>query len=213
MIPLRPGVVSALGGLIADVKSDFIRTVFLEMSDAALPVLRAALAELTGQAEHWLRREQNYSGPATHAVSADMSYRGQSFEIEVQLEAAWIERGDLAAILSAFHRRHAAIYEFADESAAVQILNLRLVIAGAAPLPSFGVLAEAEGPPAPERFVSIWYDGASHSVPLFRRDSLRHGHELPNPAVVVQDDATTCIPAGFAGWVDAHGNLHLRREA
>jgi len=195
------------------VKNDFIRTVFLEMNDATLPILRGALADLIGQAERWLRREQNYAGEATHAVSADMSYRGQSFEIEVALEAAWIERADLAAMLTAFHRRHAAIYEFADESAAVQILNLRLVIAGAAPLPSFPVLAEAGGPPAPECFVSIWYDGASLSVPLFRRDSLRCGHELPSPAVVVQDDATTCIPAGFAGRVDAHGNLHLRREA
>jgi N-methylhydantoinase A len=213
MVPLRPGVVSALGGLIADVKNDFIRTVFLEMSDVTLPALRDAQAELIGRAEHWLRREQNYSGQATHAVSADMSYRGQSFEIEVPLEAAWIERADVSAILAAFHRRHAVIYEFADEDAAVQILNLRLVIAGVAPMPSFPVLAEAEGPPAPERFVSIWYDGAGHSVPLFRRDSLRYRHELPSPAVVVQDDATICIPAGFAGRVDAHGNLHLRREA
>jgi N-methylhydantoinase A len=142
-----------------------------------------------------------------------MSYRGQSFEIEVPIEATWIEAGDMPALVAAFHRQHAAIYEFADAAAAVQILNLRLVIAGIAPLPAFPELDRVEGSPSPERIVSAWYGGARHRVPLYHRDSLRHGHTLGSPAILVQEDATTCIPAGFTGRVDAHGNLHLRLEA
>jgi N-methylhydantoinase A len=213
MVPHRPGVVSALGGLIADVKNDFIHTVVVDAEHAALPVLQAALIDLRDQAEHWLRQEQHYAGAATLLVSADMSYRGQSFEIEVPLEALWIEAGDIAALLGAFHRQHAAIYEFADESAPVQILNLRLVISGTAPLPTFPELDPAEGSPPPERIVGTCYGGKSYRVPLYRRDSLRHGHTLRSPAIVVQEDATTCIPAGFTGIVDAYGNLHLRLEA
>jgi N-methylhydantoinase A len=49
-------------------------------------------------------------------------------------------------------------------------------------------------------------------MPLFLRDALLQGCRLCGPAIVVQEDTTTCIPAGFAGEVDAHGNLHLTSQ-
>ena len=61
--------------------------------------------------------------------------------------------------------------------------------------------------------VSVWHDGARREMPLFLRDALHHGHSFAGPAIVAQEDATTCIPAGFAASVDAYGNLHLRAEA
>jgi N-methylhydantoinase A len=49
-------------------------------------------------------------------------------------------------------------------------------------------------------------------MPLFLRDTLRHGHRLTGPAIVAQEDTTICVPAGFAGTVDGHGNLLLERQ-
>jgi len=212
MVPRRPGVVSALGGLVAEVKNDFIRTMFIELRAEGLAALQAALAALRAEAERWLRQDQNFAGVAALQVSADMRYRGQSFEIETVLEEAWIEGGDLDAIRAAFHARHTAIYAFADEAAPVQLVNLRLVIAGATEPPDFAVQEKVAGTPRPERLVDVWHDGALHRMPLFLRENLRHGHEFSGPAVVAQEDSTVCIPAGYAGTVDAHGNLHLAAE-
>ena len=212
VIPRRPGVVSALGGLIADVKNDFIRTIFIDATPAAATSARDTFAALRAEAEHWLRRDQGFRGPAVCTLSADMSYRGQSFEIEVPLEAGWVDAGNIDAIIAAFHRRHALIYDFSDEAAAVQIVNLRLVIAGATQHPEFVPLPRAAGEPRPEEQVEVWHDGALRSVPLYLRDALQHGHGIRGPAVIAQEDTTICIPAGFAGSVDAHGNLHLRRD-
>jgi N-methylhydantoinase A len=105
MIPRRPGVVSALGGLIADVKNDFIRTVFIDLVPEAAPELRAAVAALRAQAGAWLREEQHFTGLASYHFSADMRYRGQSFEIDVALEEPAVMDADIAPIASAFHRR------------------------------------------------------------------------------------------------------------
>lgn len=212
MVPRRPGVVSALGGLVAEIKNDFIRTMFIEVRPDALDTLRAALAALRAEAERWLRRDQNFSGVAALQVSADMRYRGQSFEIETVLEEAWVDGGDLDAIRAAFHARHTAIYAFADEAAPVQLVNLRLVIAGATAPPDFAVQEKVSGTPQPERLVDVWHDGAMHRMPLFLRERLLHGHAFSGPAVVAQEDSTVCIPAGYAGTVDAHGNLHLTAE-
>lgn len=209
MIPRRPGVVSALGGLIADVKNDFIRTLFLDVEEASLPQLRAALLELHDQAERWLRRDQGFAGPAVFRLSADMRYRGQSFEIEAPLEAAWIEAGDLAALRGAFDVQHAAIYDFHDPAAQVQLVNLRLVVLGVTEPPAFAESPLATGAPVADRRVQVWHGGAWHDMPLYLRDALLHGHAFRGPAVVAQEDATTCIPPGFEARVDAHGNLHL----
>lgn len=52
-----------------------------------------------------------------------MHYRGQSFEIEVPLEAAAVEGADVEAIAEAFHRTHESIYDFCDRDAPAQIMN------------------------------------------------------------------------------------------
>lgn len=212
MVPRRPGVVSALGGLVAEVKNDFIRTVFLELAPEAVPDLRAALATLRAEAEQWLRGGQAFAGAASFAASADMRYRGQSFEIETPLEAAWLETGDLAVIAAAFHQRHEAIYAFADPAAPVQLVNLRLVAAGQVTPPVFATQTRQHGAPTPERTVEVWQGDAFHPTPLYHRDALHHGHTFPGPAVVTQEDSTICIPTGYACTVDAHGNLHLAAE-
>jgi N-methylhydantoinase A len=212
MIPARPGVVSALGGIIADVRNDFIRTVFVSAVPAAMPLLQETFAALRAEAETWLRRDQGYRGAATTAYSADMRYLGQSFEIEVPLDEAALRNGDMAAIVAAFHRRHAAIYDFSDPSAEVHIVNLRLVVAGTTSRPRFVEQARVEGVPDVEKEIEVRYDGAVGRWPLYRRAALHHGHRLTGPAVVAQQDTTICIPAGFAGTIDAHGNLHLVAE-
>jgi N-methylhydantoinase A len=209
LIPRTPGVVSALGGLIADIKNDFIRTVFVDAIPEASQTLRAALAELSMRAHAWLRDEQRFDGTAALLLSADMAYKGQSFEIEVPLELPWVEAGDMAAVTAAFHRRHQAVYDFCDEAAEVHIVNLRLVITGSSPKPEFPTLPAAKAKAKPEATIEVWYDGAARRVPLYRRADLGRGHEIAGPAVIAQEDTTICIPDGFAGTVDAYGSLLL----
>jgi N-methylhydantoinase A len=212
MIPRRPGVVSALGGLVSEIKNDFIRTLFVTIDDDSVSALQATLADLRAQAEHWLRIGQGFRGSATITVSADMRYNGQSFEIETPLEERWLVEGDLHSVREAFHRRHAAIYDFSDASAPTQIVNLRLVIAGATAPPIFVEQDAVSGAPQAERIVEVWHDGALRRMPLYVREKLLHGHRFQGPAVVAQEDTTVCIPAGYDATVDAHGNLHLQAE-
>jgi len=209
MVPPRPGVVSALGGLIADVKGDFIQTIFAASEPASIPLLNAALARLKADGEAWIRGEQGFAGKIIESLSADMRYHGQSFEIEVPLSEAWIVHGDVAALNDAFHRQHLAIYDFNDEAAEVQIVNLRLVVAGATARPVLTSTPQATSPLEPEKMITVWLDGASREVALYHREILQPGHRFAGPAVVAQDDTTICIPAGFDGHVDASLNLHL----
>ncbi|WP_159999387.1 hydantoinase/oxoprolinase family protein [Roseomonas sp. 18066] len=210
LIPARPGVVSALGGLVADVKNDFIRTLFADAVPEASETLAAEAEALLARGEDWLRNDQKFAGEARPGWFADMRYRGQSFEIEVPLDDADVRAGDMALIAEAFHRAHEGIYAFCDRDSVAQIVNLRLVMSGAAQKPFLRPLPPADAaPPTAERNLRVFFDDAWQEVPLYARASLRAGHRFAGPCVVAQDDTTACIPPGFAASVDRMGNILL----
>ena len=207
-VPTAPGVLSAFGGLIADIKNDFISTVYCDL-DTAAQTLRDGYSVLQRRAHTWLREEQGFEGDATLLYTADLRYRGQSFEIETVLQENWIESGDLKSIAEAFHEEHARVYDHADEEAAVQIINLRLVIVGTAPKPDLRELASGKTVPKPKGTIDVFYDGAKHQATLYDRASLLAGQVIQGPAVVQQDDCTTCILGDFSAEIDAYGNILL----
>ena len=209
VVPPTPGVLSALGGLIADVKNDFIATVFLDLDEGAMPVVRDMCAALESRAVRWLREEHGYRGEHRLVYSADMRYRGQSYEIETEIDPDDVARGNLAGIAEAFHRRHEQVYEHADREAAVQVINLRMVIVGTSPKPEFPVSWCVEAVPEPAGELRVFMDGARRRVPLYLRDDLVPGHHFSGPAVIAQSDCTTCVPGGLRGEVDSFGNLVL----
>ena len=209
MIPPRPGIVCALGGLIADLKCDFIASVFRAVEPAALADLVAVIGKLEASARDWLYGQQGFKGEPEIALSADMRYAGQSFEIEVPLERAWLETGDIAAIRAAFDRRHQEIYDYADPTSGVGIVNLRVVITGALPRPTLPELAPATAPPKPIGRVACLMRGKAVEAAVYDRAALLSGHSFTGPAIIVQDDSTTIVPPGAKVAIDRLGNAFI----
>ncbi len=208
LAPRRPGVVSALGGLVADLRGDFVRTLFAELTASVLSQLKAAAAAMVQEGRSWLAA-QGHVGPADLRFSADMRYVGQSYEIEVPLQPAWLEAGDPAAIAREFHQTHQRIYDFDDPDGRIEIVNLRLSAIGAGPALSFPEMAETDVVALPERELTIHTDGDRKPVGLYRRADLPPGSRFAGPAVVAQEDTTVAIPAGATARIDGHLNLHL----
>ena len=209
VVPTTPGVLSALGGLIADLKNDFVKTIYVDLKDEAIPDIRAGFEALRVEGERWLRDEQNYTGAVTYLYSGDMRYSGQSFEIEAFFEPAAIEAGDTAALAESFHAAHEQIYTHADREAPVQIINLRLVALGESPKPKFEAVAEIDSVATPDGELTIHADGKPQSAALYKRSSLKPGNTFTGPAVVTQNDTTVCIPGEFNARVDGYGHLIL----
>ncbi|MEZ5855525.1 MAG: hydantoinase/oxoprolinase family protein [Hyphomicrobiaceae bacterium] len=106
----------------ADIRNDFLKTVFAEV-DA--PARKRSLQPLmiSSRPGPGSGRTRRHFHDARLLVVADMRYRGQSYEIEVPLEAVWTTA--MAQQSPAlFHREHERVYEHADEKALVQIVNL-----------------------------------------------------------------------------------------
>ncbi|ANT63703.1 hydantoinase (plasmid) [Salipiger sp. CCB-MM3] len=206
MAPRRPGVVSALGGLVADLKGDFIRTVFADLDESRLPLLRDHFQALAAEGRDWLAA-QGHDGAIDLKLSADMRYAGQSYEIEVVLEPDWLS--DLPKMTRAFHATHLRIYDFDDPEGQIEMVNLRLSAIGAGPKPDLAELAHVEAGETRDVQVHI---GGWRPVPLHSRAALAAGTVFDGPAIVAQEDTTFAIPVGARARVDGNLNIHLQFE-
>lgn len=160
---------------------------------------------------NWLK-EQGFNGDYEMRLSADMRYRGQSYEIETTLQPEWLGSGDASAINRAFHEEHARLYGHSDERAAVQMVNLRLVVSGKTPKPPLRETGIATSPAKPRFHTKGWFGGMEHDLAIYHRDDLAAGHDFNGPAIVLQDDTTTVVPPGFTVHVDRFGNLVITKR-
>lgn len=209
VVPLAPGVLSALGGLSADIKNDFIRTMHLPLEAAAAGDLRAAFGELEQQAVRWLKEDQEYEGDYELIHAAEMRYQGQSFGIDTRLDAAAIETCDLAPLAAVFHKEHERIYGHFDPLAPVQAVSLKLTICGRTEKPQLPRCLTTPGEAVAECTVAVHIGAAERQAGLYRRGQLRPGQSFNGPAVVIQDDCTTVIPPDFRVEVDEYQNLRI----
>ncbi|MBH67302.1 MAG: hydantoinase [Rhodospirillaceae bacterium] len=211
IVPRVPGVLSAYGGLIADIKNDFIRTVYLDLNPSCIDELKDGFGALAREAMNWIREDQGFDGDVAMMPSAEMRYRGQSYEIDTPLEAVWIENGDIGSIVKAFHELHEKIFDHADNEAEVQVINLRMVISGQPAKPAVRKLSEASSAIVAREFVQVYGQGEVRSAGVYQRIDMAPGHCIEGPAIIIQDDCTTCVLENYTVSVDDFGNLLVFR--
>lgn len=212
LVPPTPGVLSALGLLMADVVSDAAQAI-LQPAHALRddPVPLAAAAETL--AERVRATLDDHAAEPALTAQIDARYRGQSYELTVPL-ALPVTAAHVAAAVDAFHAAHEQRYGHALPEAPVEVVTLRM--RGTRPGTSIPLPQE---PPtdAPVDAARIdgrpaWFEAdAPTPTPRYDRADLHHGHRFDGPAVVYQYDTTTVVPPGWHARIDAWRNLWMKR--
>jgi N-methylhydantoinase A len=190
-----------------------VRTVHTRLEPAELRGLQAAAGTLQAELAEWLAQHGAGASAATYRHAADMRYVGQSYEIEVPMDPAWLAGGDADALLAAFHGAHERIYGHADREAPAEIVNLRVQLRAIRPKVPLAEIAPGPVDPAPRESRRIWLDGRPTTAGVFDRAALGRGARIAGPAIVEQPDTTVLVPGDYTGEVDKLGNLLLRRES
>jgi N-methylhydantoinase A len=207
VVPPSPGTLCAQGAMMADLKSDYVKTIHRKLSTISGKLLAAECAELTARARRWLAEEAPAVATSAIAYSADLRYVGQAFQIEVPIEEAWLDEASTERLRAAFHDRHERLYAHADRSADVELIDLRATITGTTPKPELKAVALGQGAAKPAGRRPIHYRKQRYDAAVYHRRDLLAGQYLDGPAIVEQEDTTTLAPAGFRASVDAFGNL------
>ncbi len=217
LIPRFPGVTSALGCVIADMRHDRVHTLNRLLSEIEPGHLRAemdaAAAELSGLLE---RAGVAFTGrQTTHEL--DMSYVGQTHTVAVRLALAPDGSGRLTTenLRAAFEASYGKVYGRVMPDVAVRVLNLRTTVTGQRPKIDLLSMAPAPGAgidDARRGTRRVWFD-TWREVPVFDRLILSAGCVVTGPAVLEQPDTTILIEPGHQGNVDRFGNLILENAA
>jgi len=207
IVPPSPGTLCAQGAMMADLKSDYVKTIHRKLSTISGKLLAAECAELTARARRWLTEEAPAVATSAIAYSADLRYVGQAFQIEVPIEPPWLDEAGTERLRAAFHDRHELLYAHADRGADVELIDLRATITGATPKPELKAVPAGQGAAKLAGRRSIHYRKQRYDAAVYHRRDLLAGQHLDGPAIVEQEDTTTLVPAGFRASVDAFGNL------
>jgi N-methylhydantoinase A len=208
LIPRYPGVLCALGLLMADVVLESSRSVLGPLRAESGAALWTVLEELLAQARDDLLQEGVSEASMAFQGLVDARYHGQSYELTIPFTGPSTEQ-----LLDTFHAAYAASYGHIMPEREVEVVNLRLQATGLVdkPLLQPDPVVENDGCDALLGQGSVVCDRSERPVSLYDRARLRPGAAFAGPALVFQMDSTVYVAPGWLGRVDGYHNLLLER--
>ena len=211
LVPPHPGIFSAYGLAVADVRIDYVR------ADGAVRADALSRDEFLGRLEE-LRREAAAEfavlghAPETlkYVFAVDARYVGQGYELRVLVDPAEIERDGAAPLIEMFHALHARQYGHSFSQNPVEAISFRLTAIRPRPALHLETPKTAGGDGKGAQTVSL--PGASGSYTLYDRNELPAGFAADGPAIVVEPTTSTPVPPGWRLEVLDGGAIMLTRS-
>jgi N-methylhydantoinase A len=211
IVPRYPGVTSALGCVMADMRHDAVQTLNKALLDLDLAQLKSRLADLAQACQKRLDSAGVRFERVQEVVTLDMLYMGQTHTLQVPLNPADISRESIQA---AFEKAYAASFGRVLTGMVVRVMNLRYARIGVRPKFDLAVLApKGAGSTATLGVQRVYHAGQWWDAQRYARLDLPVGAQVAGPAILEQADTTLWLEPGFSARVDTLGNLLVERTA
>ncbi|MDQ6595634.1 hydantoinase/oxoprolinase family protein [Bacillus salipaludis] len=216
IVPPFPGITSAMGCLLVDVRHDLSKTYLAVAADVTGNELESEFAKLEEEAVKLLEADGIEPENMNLIRHLEMRYMGQwrSLEVPVGRPIRSLEEA-----LERFHQEHQREFSFSDREQVVEIHGIRVAAVGISPkpaLPKFEPIGTLDDALAEYRDVYFEEGGGYVKTPIYNRDKIPALAEFSGPAIVEQMDSTTVIPPEFIVKVDEYKNIimtHVKKEA
>ncbi len=213
LVPPHPGVTSALGCLLVDVRHDLSAMVIAAAGELSLGELEEAFGKLEHEARERLDTDGFAPAQCSLQRTVEMRYLGQwrSLAVPVPTPLPALER-----IAAAFHEAHEREHSYMRPHTPVEIFRVGVCALGRTPK------VELRGAPVQDTSPSsgdipdaiqreVRFAGARDwvSAAVLDRSALVSGQAIDGPAVIEQLDSTTLIPPASRAEPDEYGNLRI----
>ncbi|MBP0441165.1 hydantoinase/oxoprolinase family protein [Tianweitania sediminis] len=203
LVPPSPGVLCAMGCVVADLRYDISRTVARATASLDAGELAQMLDEQEQEGAEKIRSQSVSVKSIATRHFAEMAYVGQIHTLRVPIEHGW----DAERISQAFEEAYRHEYGNTLGDIPSTVVSLRTVVEGVREHKQRDLPVPKEIPapePVATRQVHFgrWHDTAIHD-----RATLEPGMIVQGPAIIEQADTTTVIEPNMTARVDAYGNL------
>jgi N-methylhydantoinase A len=215
VVPPAPGLLCAIGDLVADFRDEFAKTYIRLVADADPVDVATILDSLGERAAEWL--EDEGIAPELRGISyvADMRYHRQGYEIPVAIDPEEVRSAGLGNLEERFNGLHEQLYGFRMPGTASEVVNLRAVGFGAVPKPELPTAeagdADASGAVVDEHEIVV--EGDRVVARIYDRGKLTPGARFAGPAIVTEFDSTTLVLPGYQAEVDRSFNVLITPSA
>ena len=211
IVPRYPGVTSAMGCAIADMRQDFVQTINAELSRLDTAGLAATMQDHLDRGTALLGAAGAGFDRQIVTFELDMAYVGQTHTVPVRLtveiRGQQIVEPSRHAIAEAFDATYQEAYGRLLKNGVRRLLNLRSAVTGHRPKFDLAKLApRTVDAPKPRAARSVHVGGRWQDTAIYNRLDLPVGTVITGPAILEQADTTVLIEPGLQGSVDDFGN-------
>lgn len=209
VVPSVPGQFSAAGMLMADVKHDYVQTVYQELESADLSQLKRVVDELTDEGRRRLASEGVADAEMEFRPVFEMRYSGQDFALPIPI----VSEITVDSLRAAFNEHHERQYGYHDADRALEFVNARLTAIGksggevAKATPSSGSSQSSQQTTTRPVVFASGEDPVPS--PVFRRDALASDTVIEGPAIIQDYGSTTLLFPGDVARVTETGELSI----
>ncbi len=209
IVPPNPGIASALGCLLVDIRHDLSAMYLEPFSDIDTADLEHEFVALEEEAKERLDAEGVPESQMSLSRQIAMRYVGQWRSLTVELDGL---SGSYDRLIEEFHREHERQFAYSQRGAPVEIYQLAVRAVGITRKPELQrEEADANVDPSPSQSREVWFTelGGYVSTPVYDRGELSAGTALQGPAVIEQLDSTVVVPPGVRARVDEWHIIHM----
>jgi N-methylhydantoinase A len=212
VVPRFPGITSALGCVLADLRHDIVQTINAMLDGLDAAVLERRMTAIGQEARAVIASAGVPVEETTVLYELDMHYLGQTHTLAVPLPAGRPDQPGLneGMIRAAFEAAYLIAFSRLLPGHAIRIVSLRVAAIGRRPAFDFSAFAPGSSASLEKARLAprpVWFDGGWCETAVWARLDLPAEAAICGPAILEQPDATTVIEPGHAGRIDTLGNL------
>ena len=205
IVPRYPGVTSALGCVMADMRHDAVQTLNQALSDVNFKDVVARIDKLAEACQTRLDSAGVRFVAVDESIALDMLFTGQTHTLQVNVQRAQLSAEGLQ---SAFTDAYQHAFGRVLEGPVIRVMNLRYARIGRRPKFDLSVLAPVgAGSTQPLGVQRVYHQGQWWDAQRYARLELPVGAQVQGPAILEQADTTVWLEPGFDAKVDVMGNL------
>ncbi len=218
LVPESPGVLCALGLLMADVRGEFSQSHLLipmysgQNKDLnASETIENVFARLEEQASRWLRVERIDKATVSTTRTIEARYAGQGHEMAISADECVTGSQGVQKLVERFHETYEDRKGYSAKDTPVEFVHFRLQVSAPGARPKIPTRPPGDGnhSRATQGARAIYLgEGTDFSeCPIYWRLLLAPDDRFQGPAVIEQMDSTTLILPGQEVYVDEHLSL------
>jgi N-methylhydantoinase A len=212
VIPKMSSEMSAFGFLAADIRHDFAITRLTPLVDISFTTITEVFQELKERGKALLQQEQVSEEDRLYLFRVDLRFKGQAFEIPIEVDASDLSRLNISELIEKFHLEYERQYGLSDKNEAIEIVNFRLSAIGLTSKVKLEELpkgSQTSPDTANKGFRKVFLNSTKQieNIPVFDVTELLANNKIVGPAIVDGVNTTIMMETGDIAEMDLYGNL------